>query len=91
MQGGDSLPLQQGQVSVRAHGFSQPDRDQTTDRGAPSVPGLSGDPNLPASLDRAHPGLQQLPVPGLNLQLSFSSSTSHRDTLSQIEQCCDEH
>jgi hypothetical protein len=89
VQGGDSLPLQQGQVSVRAHRLSQPDRDQTTDLGAPSIPGLSGDPNLPASLDCAHAGLQQLPVPGLDLQLPFSSSTSHRDTLSRIERCCD--
>ena len=39
----------------------------------------------------AHPGLQQLPVPGLNFQPPSSSSTSHHDTLSQIERCCDEY
>jgi hypothetical protein len=32
-----------------------------------------------------------LPVPGLNFQPPSSSSTSHHDTLSQIERCCDEY
>ena len=76
VQGGDSLPLQQGQVSIRAHRLSQPNRDDPTDLGAPSVPGRSGDPDLPARLASAHPGLEQLPIPGLNFQLSVSSSTS---------------
>jgi len=67
---------------MTAHRLSQPERDDTTDLGTPSVPGLPGDANLPTRLDCANPGLQQLPVPSLDFQVPFPTSTSHRGTVS---------
>jgi hypothetical protein len=60
--------------------YRQPVRRDAAVLGAPPIPGLAADPDQPARLHRAHPGDQQLPVPGLHLQLTLPATTTHRHT-----------
>jgi hypothetical protein len=81
MQRADPLTFGHGQIPMGAHGFRQPIRNHPAGLGAPAIPGLSGDADTSAGLDGSHAGLDQLPIPGLDLELPFPTSTTHGDTL----------
>jgi hypothetical protein len=56
--------------------------------GAPSIPGLTGNPNDPARRDRANPGQQQPPVLRLHIEFAFGSTPHHQHALND-QLCCD--
>src|SRR6185295_15951243 len=79
-QGRDALAFQQRQVARRACLLSHPRRWQTTRLGAPPIPGLAADPDLPAGLDGGHPTQDQLPVLVLQHQAPLAASSRHLHT-----------
>src|SRR6478752_797043 len=79
-QGRDALALQQRQIARRARHLSHPRRWQTTRLGAPPIPGLAADPDLPAGLDGGHPTQDQLPVLVLQHQAPLAASSRHLHT-----------
>src|SRR3954447_22317364 len=79
-QGGDPLSFQQGQVPARASRLGQPSRWEPAVLPPPPVAGLAPDAQQLAGGDRADAGVQQLPVLGLDIKLSFAAPPSHSHT-----------
>src|SRR3954469_2210570 len=79
-QGGDPLPLQQREEPARAGGLGQPGRWQAAVLRSPPVAGLATDAQQLARRHGADARLQQLPVLGLQIQLTLPASPSHPHT-----------